>query len=107
MYRQRPDIAILGKRRITIIELTCPFETNFNKSHVLKARRYSNLRNALITPRAQFNLILLNISTQGFARKMIKTFSKLLKQLKLDDERIINKCQKVAIRILSKKKGMD
>ena len=30
MYRQRADIAILGKRRITIMELTCPFETNFN-----------------------------------------------------------------------------
>ena len=30
MYRQRADIAILGKRRIIIIELTCPFETNFN-----------------------------------------------------------------------------
>ena len=30
MYRQRADIAILGKRRIIIIELTRPFETNFN-----------------------------------------------------------------------------
>ena len=104
MYRQRPGIAILEKRRITIIELTCPFETNCNKSHEFKVGRYNNLRNALITLRAQFNLILLNISTQGFAGKMIKTFSELLKQLKLDDERIINKCQEVAIRIVSKKK---
>ena len=96
MYRQRPDIAILEKRRITILELTCPFETDFNKSHEFKARRYNNLRKALITPSAQFNLILLEISTLGFG-KMIKTFSKFLKELKLDDERIINKCQEVVI----------
>ena len=100
MYRQRPDIAILEKRRITILELTCPFETGFNKSHEFKARRYNNLRKALITPSAQFNLILLEISTLGFG-KMIKTFSKFLKELKLDDERIIDKYQEdqeVAVR---------
>ena len=100
MYRQRPDIVILEKRRVTIIELTCPFETNFNKSHKFKARRYNNLRNGLITLRAfetnfnkshkfkarrynnlrnglitlraQLNLILLKISTLGFAGKTIK-----------------------------------
>ena len=98
MYRQRPDIVILEKRRITIIELTCPYETNFDESHEFKARRYSNLRNALITPRAQFNLILLKISTLGFVGKTIKIFGKFLKELKLDDKRIINKCQEVAIR---------
>ena len=69
MYRQRSDIVILENCRITIIELTCPFETNFNKSHEFKARRYNNLRNALITPRAQFNLILREISTLGFCWK--------------------------------------
>ena len=90
MYRQRPDIVILEKRRLTIIELTFLFETNVNKSHKFKARRYNNLRNALITPRAQFNLILLEISTMGFAGKTIKTFSKILKELELDYESIIN-----------------
>ena len=50
------------------------------------------------TPRAQFNLILVEISTLGFAGKMIKTYSKCLKELKRGDERIINKCQEVAIR---------
>ena len=92
MYHQRSDIVILENCRITIIELTCPFETNFNKSHEFKARRYNNLRNALITPLVQFTLILLEFSSLGFAGKMIKTFSKFLKELKLDDERIINKC---------------
>ena len=69
MYHQRPDIAILEKRRTVIIELTCPFQTNFNKSPKSKARRYSNLRNVLITSRAQFSLILLEISTLDFAEK--------------------------------------
>ena len=81
MHRQLPDIVISENRRITIIELTCPFENNFNKSHEFKARRYNNLSNALITPRAQFNLILLEISTLGFAEKTIKSFSKFLKEL--------------------------
>ena len=98
MYRQRPDIVILERCRITVIELTCPFETNFNKWHEYKARRYKNLRNVLITPRAQFNLILLEISTLGFIGKTIKTFSQFLKELKLDDGKIINKCQKAAVR---------
>ena len=98
MYCQSPDIVILERHQITIIELTCPFETNFNKSHKYKARRYNNLRNTLITPCAQFNLILLEISTLGFVGKTIKTFSKFLKELKLDDEKIINKCQEVAVR---------
>ena len=30
IYRQRSGIVILEKLRITIIELTCPFEINFN-----------------------------------------------------------------------------
>ena len=36
MYRQPPDIVILEKRQITIIELTCPFETDFNRSREFK-----------------------------------------------------------------------
>ena len=100
MYHQRPDMAISQKRKITITELTCPFETNFDKSHEFKARRYNNLRNALSTPQAWCSciaLIFLEISSLDFAGKMVKTFSKFLKELKLDDERIINKCQEVVI----------
>ena len=97
MYRQRPYIVILEKRQITIIELAL-FEINFNKSHEFKARRYNNLRNVLITSRVYFSLILLEISTLGFAGKTIETFNKFSKELKLDDERVINKCQEVAIR---------
>ena len=97
MYLQRPYIVILEKRQITIIELAL-FEINFNKSHEFKARRYNNLRNVLITSRVYFSLILLEISTPGFAGKTIETFNKFSKELKLDDERVINKCQEVAIR---------
>ena len=97
MYRQRPYIVILEKRQITIIELAL-FEINFNKSHEFKARRYNNLRNVLITSRVYFSFILLEISTLGFAGKTIETFNKFSKELKLDDERVINKCQEVAIR---------
>ena len=101
MYCQCPDIMILEKRRITITGMTCPFETNFNKSDEFKARRYNNLHNTLITPCAQVNLVLLEISNLGFAAETIKTFSKFFKELKLVVERIINKCQEVDIRTLN------
>ena len=83
---------------VIIIIIIIIIESKFNKSHEFKATSYNNLRNALITPRAQFNLILVEISTLNFAGKMIKTYSKCLKELKRGDERIINKCQEVAIR---------
>ena len=85
MYRQHPDIVILERRRITVIELTCPFETNLDKTRGFKSRKYRKLCNSLITPRAQFNLIFLEISSIGFPGKTIKTFEKYLKELHLDD----------------------
>ena len=55
-------------------------------------------QNALITPRAQVSLFLLEISNLDCVGKTIKIFSKFFKKTKLDDERIINKCQEVAVR---------
>ena len=42
---QKPDLVIIDKvkLRITIIEITIPFDTNVDKAHERKIRRYQNL----------------------------------------------------------------
>ena len=57
----RPDI-IREKNCITVIELTCSFETNPLKSYDYKITKYQNLCNALLSPYLHFTLILLEIS---------------------------------------------
>ena len=87
-YRPRPDIVIQERNKTTIIELTCPFETNLEKSRDYKKTIYKNLRNALLSPRAHFNLILQEISTSGFTGST-KSFKQFLKSEDLDANRII------------------
>ena len=55
MYRSRPDIIICERNCITLIELTCPFETNLLKSHDYKITKYQNLRSAFINPCSHSN----------------------------------------------------
>ena len=90
-YQPRPDIAIEERNKTTIIELTCPFETNLEKSRDYKKTIYKNLRSVLLSPRAHFNLILQKISTSGFTGST-KSFEQFLKSEDLDANRIIRKC---------------
>ena len=57
-YRPRPDIVIQERSKTTIIELTCPFETNLEKSRDYKKTRYKNIGSALLSLQAHFNLTL-------------------------------------------------
>ena len=83
---------------ITVIELTCPCETNPLKSHDYKITKYQNLRSALLSPCSHFKLIFLEILSLGFTGSSIKTFETYLSGKKLDSVRITKKCQEVAIR---------
>ena len=62
-----------------------------------KKARYKNLDSALLSSRAHFNLILLEISSSGFIRST-KSFEQFHKSKDLDAKRIIRKCQEVALR---------
>ena len=77
-YKPRPDIVIQENNKITIIELTCPFETNLEKFHEYKKIRYKDHRNALLSPRAHLNLILLEMSSSGFI-ELTKSLEHFLK----------------------------
>ena len=98
MYRSRPDIIICERNCITVIKLTCPFETNLLKSHDCTITKYQNLRSALLNPCLHFKLILLEIYSLGFTGSSIKTFETYLNGINLDSVRIIKKRQEVAIR---------
>ena len=96
-YRPRLDIAIQERNKSTVIELTCPLDTNLEKSCDYKKARYKNLSSVLLCPRAHFNLILLEISSSGFTGST-NSFEQFLKSKDLDAKRIIPKCQEIALR---------
>ena len=97
-HRARPDIVLKNNNQITAIELTCPYETNREKSRKFKKRWYKNLKNELITSTSIFKLILLEIISLGFTINYVKRLINFMLKLNLGYERIIYKCQEVAIR---------
>ena len=97
-HRVRPDTVLKNDNQIIAIELTCPYETNTEKSREFKKRRFENLKNELITPTSNFKLILLEITSLGFTANDVKCFKDFILKLNLDYERIISKRQEVAIR---------
>lgn len=97
-HRARPDIIIEERDRITVIELTCPYETNLKSSREYKLKRYENLRNELVTPVQDFEIILLEVSSLGFVTEESKRFRTVLNELLLPADYIVKKCQEVAIR---------
>ena len=97
-HRARPDTVLKNDNKIIAIELTCPYETNTEKSREFKKRRYENFKNELITPTSNFKLILLEITSLGFPTNDVKCFKDFILKLNLDYERNIYKCQEVAIR---------
>ena len=91
-----PDLK--NDNQIIAIELTCPYETNTEKSREFKKRRFENLKNELITPTSNFKLILLEITSLGFTTNDVKCFKDFMLKLNLNYEHIIYKCQEVAMR---------
>ena len=53
-HRPRPDIAIEIRDTLTVIELTCPYETNTSTSCEYKETRYKEIKSELLTPRSNF-----------------------------------------------------
>ena len=47
MYRSRPDTIIRERNCITVIKLTCPFETNLLKSHDYTITKYRSSQSLL------------------------------------------------------------
>ena len=63
----RPDIVILdrSRRKITLVELTCSFETNVEQANMNKKIRYEDLKNDLIEKGYRVSLIPIEVGSIG------------------------------------------
>ena len=73
-----PDIVLQQGEKLIVIELTCPAETNLLSSREYKSNRYKELKNLSLVPCNDLALILLEISTLGFATKHVRDFKNFL-----------------------------
>ena len=92
-----PDIVLQQGKKLIVIELTCPAETNLLSSREYKSDRYKELKNLSLVPCNDLELILFEISASGFVTKHVRDFKNLLNLFKCDTKRIMC-CSKVVIR---------
>ena len=95
LHRERPDIANEIKDKLTVIELTCPYNTNTAKSRECKETIHKEIKSELLAPPSNFQLIFLEVTSLGFVTRNIKTF---LKSININERYVIEKLQEVAIR---------
>jgi hypothetical protein len=67
---QRPDLVIIdrlvhGRRRIALVELTCPWDTDAKRAEDHKTARYADLREELRNQRWDFGLYLIEVGARG------------------------------------------
>ena len=64
---QKPDIVILDRknRKVTLVELTIPFERNINKAQIRKEDRYKNLVSDISEKDYDTKLITFELSSRG------------------------------------------
>ena len=95
----RPDIVVIIKNNIVVIELTVCFETNTEKSRKYKQDRYKKLKDELLVACEQFEIIYLEFTTLGFISKQsFDPFNSFLRKLNVNENRTIEKCMETAIR---------
>ena len=100
LFRQhRPDTCIVtSKGEICAIELTGCYEHNATKAREYKEQRYRNLQDEIEIEYSVFKVVFIEITTLGLTPKTTTECKKLLKQFKVDYDRLFSKCCEVAIR---------
>ena len=95
----RPDITVVIRNKVVVIELTVCFDTNTEKSRVYKQNRYQTLRNELLIAHDEFDVLYVEFTTSGFIGKnSYIAFNSFLRNLDVNQDRCIIKCMEVAIR---------
>jgi hypothetical protein len=73
---QRPDLVILrsvhGRHRITLVELTCPWDTDAKRAEERKTARYADLKEELSNQGWDCSLYLIGVGAQGHIVKSVK-----------------------------------
>jgi hypothetical protein len=93
-----PDLVIALPDKVTVVELTIPFETNTSKARAHKTSKYRNLRSQLRIPCVDFEVIPVEITTLGFFSRDGTKFKNLLKDLGCRVDRVVSKMSEVVIR---------
>ena len=64
---QRPDVVVLNaeERKILILELTCPFDSNINTAHDFKTAKYVPLMNDLTAAGFAADIFCVEVSVRG------------------------------------------
>ena len=83
---------------MTIIELTCCFESNLKKSREYKIDRYRCIEEETTIPINKCNKIFVEITNTGFVGKDIREYTKIFKGTDVNTKRMIEKMMEVAIR---------
>ena len=83
---------MIHRSEVYVIELTVPYETDCLIAKRRKEERYRNLKEELMINCDSFDVITLEVTTLGFVSKNVAKFRRLLKYLKVNDNRIIAKC---------------
>jgi hypothetical protein len=74
---QRPDLVIIdrsvhGRHRITLVELTCPWDTDVKRAEERKTARYADLKIALNNEGWDCSLYLIEVTARSHIIKLVK-----------------------------------
>jgi hypothetical protein len=80
---QRPDLVILdrsvyGRHRISLVELTCPWDTDAKRTKECKTARYADLKTALSNKEWDCSMYLIEVGAWGHILKSVKDRFRLL-----------------------------
>jgi hypothetical protein len=95
--RLRPDIAVKKGDTVQIIELTCCFETNLEKSNRYKKEKYKNLEKDL-NIKVKLIKSYIEVTSLGFTPKTNNTIDNLLKKYGINFNRFNKKMCETALR---------
>ena len=94
----RPDLALVKNDEVTIIELTCCFETNALKSRSYKIDKDKSLQSDISNRYKIKRKIFVEVTTLGFTMKHINGYKRLFYKTDIDVERMIRKMSEVSAR---------
>ena len=94
----RPDMVLKRDRHLIIIELTCCFETNFEKSRNFKIEKYESIKQYSKVPVDKLEKFFLEVSSLGFITKCFKSFERFISKKNIDCKRLKEKLSETAIR---------
>ena len=80
-----PDVVLIHRSDVYLIELTVPYETNCSIAKRRKEKRYRNLIQELMINCDSINVITLKVTSLGFVSKNFAKFRRLLKYLKVNN----------------------